>query len=35
VYGYFSEVKNLFDPYGVRNPGVMFSDKDLTNGYLF
>jgi FAD/FMN-containing dehydrogenase len=35
VYGYFSEVKTLFDPCGVLNPEVMFSDMDFTNGYLF
>jgi D-lactate dehydrogenase len=35
VYGYFLEVKNLFDPHGVLNPGVMFSDRDITSGYQF
>jgi D-lactate dehydrogenase len=35
VYGYFLEVKKIFDPRGILNPGVMFSELDFTSGYLF
>lgn len=30
VYGYFREVKKLFDPYDLLNPGVMLSKTDIT-----
>lgn len=31
LYGYMKEVKNLFDPRGLLNPGVMFSDAPITD----
>jgi glycolate oxidase len=35
MYAYFREVKKLFDPSGLLNPGVMFSDSDFTEGFRF
>ncbi len=35
VYRYFREVKELFDPLNLMNPGIMFSDKDFTEGLEF
>jgi glycolate oxidase len=32
VYGYFQEVKRLFDPGDVLNPGVFFTGADVTEG---
>lgn len=31
VYEYFREIKRIFDPADILNPGVMFSTDDLTN----
>jgi FAD/FMN-containing dehydrogenase len=30
IYRYFIEVKNIFDPAGLLNPGVVFTSDDLT-----
>jgi FAD/FMN-containing dehydrogenase len=30
IYRYFIEVKNIFDPMGLLNPGVVFTSDDLT-----
>ena len=30
IYRYFIEVKNVFDPLGLLNPGVVFTSDDLT-----
>jgi FAD/FMN-containing dehydrogenase len=30
IYRYFSEVKMIFDPAGLLNPGVVFTCEDLT-----
>ena len=30
IYRYFTEVKNIFDPVGLLNPGVVFTSDDLT-----
>jgi FAD/FMN-containing dehydrogenase len=30
VYGYFKEIKKIFDPRDLMNPGVVFTDQDLT-----
>jgi FAD/FMN-containing dehydrogenase len=35
VYRYFEEIKALFDPEGLLNPGVMFTTADLTQNLLF
>ncbi|MGA1793830.1 MAG: FAD-binding oxidoreductase [Thermoplasmatota archaeon] len=35
IYGYFKEVKKLFDPLNLLNPGVMFSEKDFTEDLEF
>ena len=35
VYKYFKEVKEIFDPLNLLNPGVMFSEKDFTEGLEF
>ncbi len=31
LYSYMKEVKSIFDPEGVLNPGVIFSDKSITD----
>jgi FAD/FMN-containing dehydrogenase len=31
LYGYMREVKAIFDPRDVLNPGVMFSDAPITD----
>ena len=30
VYGYFEQIKKIFDPEGLLNPGVVFTSDDLT-----
>ncbi len=35
IYGYFINLKEMFDPYNLLNPCVMFSEKDLTQDYKF
>jgi FAD/FMN-containing dehydrogenase len=30
LYGYMREVKEIFDPDDLFNPGVMFSDRSIT-----
>ena len=35
VYKYFKEVKEIFDPVNLMNPGIMFSDRDFTEGLEF
>jgi FAD/FMN-containing dehydrogenase len=35
IYGYFKTLKELFDPDNLLNPGVMFSERDLTKDYVF
>jgi len=35
VYRYFREVKEIFDPLNLMNPGVMFSDSDFTEELEF
>ena len=30
MYRYFQEVKNIFDPEGILNPGIVFTEDDLT-----
>jgi FAD/FMN-containing dehydrogenase len=35
VYKYFREVKEIFDPLNLLNPGVMFSERDFTEGLEF
>ena len=32
---YFREIKQIFDPEGLMNPGVVFTDSDLTEHLLF
>jgi FAD/FMN-containing dehydrogenase len=31
LYGYMREVKEIFDPRELFNPGVMFSDRPITD----
>lgn len=33
--GYFREIKQIFDPQGLMNPGVVFTDRDLTEHLRF
>ncbi len=33
--GYFREIKQIFDPQGLMNPGVVFTDSDLTEHLRF
>jgi FAD/FMN-containing dehydrogenase len=35
VMGYFREIKKMFDPHDLLNPGVMFSSRDLTEDLHF
>jgi FAD/FMN-containing dehydrogenase len=35
IYGYFKNLKELFDPDNLLNPDIMFSDRDLTRDYRF
>lgn len=35
IYEYFREIKYIFDPEGIFNPGVMFSDVDITEGMKY
>lgn len=35
IYGYFKEVKEIFDPEDLLNPNVMLSDKDITENLEF
>jgi FAD/FMN-containing dehydrogenase len=35
IYGYFREIKSLFDPDDLLNPGVMFSNRGITEDLRF
>jgi FAD/FMN-containing dehydrogenase len=35
IYGYFKEIKGLFDPHDLLNPKVMLSDADITENLQF
>jgi FAD/FMN-containing dehydrogenase len=35
IYGYFREIKDLFDPDDLLNPGVMFSKGNITEDLRF
>jgi FAD/FMN-containing dehydrogenase len=35
IYGYFKEIKNIFDPQDLLNPKVMLSDADITENLEF
>lgn len=35
VFGYFREIKDMFDPEGIMNPGVMFSKGEMTDDLEF
>ncbi len=35
IYGYFQEIKNIFDPLNRLNPEVMFNEDDLTKNLQF
>ena len=35
VFGYFKEIKDLFDPDDIMNPGILFSKGDITDNLEF
>jgi len=35
AYVYFREIKDLFGPQGIMNPGVMFTTDDVTQDLRF
>jgi len=35
VYSYFKEIKKIFDPEGLLNPGIMFSEDDITKNMKY
>jgi FAD/FMN-containing dehydrogenase len=35
VFGYFKEIKDLFDPHDIMNPGVLFAEGDITDDLEF
>lgn len=35
VFGYFREIKDLFDPMDIMNPGILFSKGDITDDLEF
>jgi FAD/FMN-containing dehydrogenase len=35
IYGYFKELKSIFDPEDLLNPNVMLSDADITDNLEF
>jgi glycolate oxidase len=35
AFDYFHEIKQIFDPYDLMNPGVVFSEKDITEHLRF